>query len=70
MKAKYFNSLGTLSDYAHTYPASSFKFEPNPCKCACNGVRVAYEITDKQDNDIIEILVICPACANNPKNRQ
>lgn len=70
MTPKYFNSIDTLSTYAGNYPANSFKCEPIPQKCACNGVRVAFEVTDRQDNDIIEILILCPACADKPKNRQ
>lgn len=70
MKPKYFNSLGALSSYADTYPASSFTYEHNPRKCECDSVRCAYEVTDKQDRDIIEILVLCPLCAGKPKNNQ
>lgn len=70
MKPKYFNSIGALNNYADSFPTSSFTFEPNPRKCGCNSVRVSYEVTDKQDNDILAILILCPACANNPKNCQ
>ena len=70
MKPKYFNSLGALNNYADNFPANSFTFEHNPRKCRCDSMRCSYEVTDKQDSDIIEILVICPLCANLPKNRQ
>lgn len=70
MTSKYFNSLGALSDYANTFPASSFSFEPTPAVCECKSIRCAFEVAAREDNDIIETLVICPVCANLPKNRQ
>jgi hypothetical protein len=70
MTAKYFNSVGAVSDYAEIYPANNFNVVHNPQTCQCNGVRCSFDVTDKEDNDILEILVICPLCANNPKNRQ
>lgn len=68
MKPKYFNSLGSLNEYANNYPRNSFTVEHNPRKCGCDSVRCSFDIADKEDNDILEILVICPICANNPKN--
>ena len=70
MKPKYFNSLGSLNEYANNYPSNSFSFEYNSRRCECDSVRCSFDVTDKEDNDILEILVICPLCANNPKNRQ
>jgi hypothetical protein len=70
MNPKYFNSLGSLNEYANNYPNNSFSFEHNPRKWGCDSVRCSFDIADKEDNDILEILVICPICANNPKKQQ
>lgn len=70
MTKRYFNSVSAVSNYASNFPADSFTIEPTPAVCECKGFRCAFEITDKQDNDILEILVICPVCANLPKNKQ
>ncbi|MGC3978440.1 MAG: hypothetical protein QM751_09575 [Paludibacteraceae bacterium] len=72
MKPKYFNSLGSLNEYANSFPNSSFSFVHNPRKCDCesNSVRCSFDVTDKEDNDILEILVICPICANNLQKQQ
>lgn len=70
---KYFNSVDAVSDYAQMYPASLFRVEPNPQRCLCNGVRCGYEVSDKQDCEILETLVVCPVCANriiNPNTVQ
>lgn len=68
MKPKYFHSLGSLNEYANGYPSHSFTVEHNPRKCGCDSIRCSFDIADREDNDILEILVICPICANNPKN--
>jgi len=68
MKAKYFNSAGSIESHVQEFPHHVFTIVPQPRACGCGTVRIAYEVTDRQDNDIIEILVVCPVCANNPKN--
>ena len=65
MKPKYFNSLGSLNNYADNFSINSFSFEHNPRKCQCDSVRCGFEVTDREDNEILEILVICPICAKN-----
>ncbi len=70
MKAKYFNSVDAVRNYAECYPASNFRVEHSPQTCQCNGVRIGYDVTDRQDSEILETLIVCPACANSPKNRQ
>ncbi len=70
---KYFNSVDAVSDYAQIYPANLFRVENNPQTCQCNGVRCGWQVSDKQDSEILETLVVCPVCAkqsNNPKNVQ
>ena len=52
---QYFNSIDALSNYAQHYPAMGFTVENKPCNCHCkNGVRLAFEVTDKQDSEVIE----------------
>lgn len=63
MKPKYFNSLDSLNEYTNNYPNNSFHLSP-PRKCEYNSVRCSFDVTDKEDNDILKILVICPICAN------
>lgn len=70
MTKRYFNSVDAVSVYASNFPANSFRIEPTPAICECKGFRCAFEIADRQDNDIIETLVICPVCANSHKTRQ
>lgn len=70
MTAKYFNLVDAVSDYAVIYPANNFSIVYNPKTCGCNGVRCGYEVSDRQDSEVIEVLVVCPICANLPKNRQ
>ena len=68
MKEKYFNSVGSIESHVQIFPHHTFIIIPQPRACECGTVRIAYEVTDRQDNDIIEILVVCPLCVNNPKN--
>lgn len=70
MKPNYFNSVGSLESHAQNFPCNSFAINPQPRTCGCGTVRIAYEITDKEDNDILEILVVCPHCTNQTKNNQ
>lgn len=70
MKAKYFNSVGSIESHVQNFSHSAFTIVPQPRACECGTVRIAYEVTDRQDNDILEILVVCPHCANNPQNCQ
>ena len=70
MKAKYFNSVGSIESHVQIFPHHTFIILPQPRACECGTVRIAYEVTDRQDNDILEILVVCPHCANNPKKLQ
>lgn len=70
MTTKYFNSVDAVRNYAECYPASNFRVEHNPQTCGCNGIRCGYEVSDRQDSEVIEVLVVCPICANHPKNRQ
>lgn len=70
MTTKYFNSVDAVSDYTVIYPANNFSIVHNPQTCGCNGVRIGYDVTDRQDSEILETLVVCPICANFPKNRQ
>ena len=67
---KYFNSVDAVRNYAECYPASNFRVEHSLQTCQCNGVRIGYDVTDRQDSEILETLVVCPACANNPKKQQ
>lgn len=64
METKYFNSVDAVRDYAQQmYPENYFRVEYVPKKCRCNGVRCGYEVSDRQDREILEILVVCPVCA-------
>lgn len=70
MKPMYFNSVGSMSNHAQNYPVDSFTIQSQPRQCGCGQIRIGYEVTDKQDNDIMDILILCPLCANQPKNKQ
>jgi len=70
MKPMYFNSVGTLENHAQNFPYNSFAINPQPRACKCGTVRIAYEVTDREDNDILEILVVCPICASNSSNNK
>lgn len=63
MTAKYFNSVDAVSDYAAIYPANIFNVVNNPQTCGCNGVRLGYDVSDRQDSEVIERLIVCPVCA-------
>jgi len=70
MKPNYFNSEGSLNSHVRNYPLECFHIEQLPRKCTCGKIRVSYEVIDKQDNDIIEVIVLCPRCAQLTKNKQ
>ncbi|MDR1582257.1 MAG: hypothetical protein LBS55_03200 [Prevotellaceae bacterium] len=70
MKANYFSSVDALSNHVQNIPADCFAIQPQPRACGCGTVRIAYEVTDRQDNDIMEILVVCPLCAKKSVNNQ
>lgn len=70
MRAKYFNSVGSLESHAQNFPYSSFAINTQPRACGCGTIRIAYEVTDREDNDILDILVVCPICANKSNDNQ
>ena len=63
MKVNYFTSAGLLNSHVRNYPSDCFHIEQQSHQCTCGKIRDSYEVIDRQDNDILERLVLCPRCA-------
>lgn len=70
MTQTYFSTMDTLRLHAENYLAECFRFQNEHFVCECSIIRECYEVTDRQDGEIIETLIICPRCAGKPKNNQ
>ena len=56
-----------MSSHVGNYPVECFHIEQLSRKCTCGKTRESYEVIDRQDNDILEILILCPHCAQLTK---
>lgn len=68
MTTYYSNSKG-MEVTADFYPSNSFSIEYHDAKCNCGTKTTGITVTDREDRDIIEKMILCDICTSKQKNK-